>query len=403
MHNFKKSNFKPYIPFDFFKKDNVHKDAILLLESGEVFFGYSFGSEDLGIGELCFNTSITGYQEIITDPSYSKQIINFTFPHIGNVGTNKSDYEGKSHVSGIITRQVPTENSNWRSEKHFSKWLKELSIPGIAGIDTRKLTKIIRSRKTINAVISKFDNKKQINELNEVLKNYPSMEGLELLSDISTKKEYFWNEHLHNLLKNKNKKNDKKLTVISLDYGVKSNILRNLTHRNMEVTVLPFDTNLQEIISRNPDGIFLSNGPGDPEASDKCVFKLLKNLIQTKVPIFGICIGHQLIALSLGAKTSKMKQGHRGGNHPVKNLETNNVEITSQNHGFVVDINSLPNELEVSHISLFDKSIEGIKHKKLPIFSVQFHPEASPGPTDTTYLFDKFYKLCLKYHNAKKK
>jgi carbamoyl-phosphate synthase small subunit len=228
------------------------------------------------------------------------------------------------------------------------------------------------------------------------------MNGLELFSKISTKKEYVWNENLHELIKSSKKQNNKQLKIIAFDYGVKSNILRNLYERNFEVSVLPYTTTIEEVISKKPDGIFLSNGPGDPKVSDPNVFKLLKNLTNLKIPIFGICIGHQLIALTLGAKTSKMKQGHRGANHPVKNLETNSVEITSQNHGFIVDKQSLPSDLQITHISLFDQSIEGLKHKDLPIFSVQFHPEASPGPTDTSYLFDKFYNLCLEYSNAKK-
>ena len=402
MHDLKNSNLNSYIPFNYLNQNILSKDAILILESGEMFFGYSFGSEELGTGELCFNTSMTGYQEILTDPSYTNQIINFTFPHIGNVGTNINDNEGKSNVSGVITRQLPSKASNWRSIQNFSGWLKELSIPGIAGIDTRKLTKIIRNKSSINAIIAKIENKENFNELNNILQSHPSMNGLELFSKISTKKEYFWKENLHKLIKLPKKQNNRQLKIVAFDYGIKSNILRNLYERNFEVSVLPYNTTIEEIISKNPDGIFLSNGPGDPKASDPNVFKLLKNLTNLKIPIFGICIGHQLIALTIGAKTSKMKQGHRGANHPVKNLETNSVEITSQNHGFIVDKQSLPSDLQITHISLFDQSIEGLKHKELPIFSVQFHPEASPGPTDTSYLFDKFYNLCLEYSYAKK-
>ncbi len=402
MNDFKFSNLNSYIPFNFSNQNNLSKNSVLILETGEKFFGYSFGSEKLGIGELCFNTSMTGYQEIITDPSYTNQIINFTFPHIGNVGANFNDYEGESNVSGIITRQIPSKESNWRSDKNFSEWLKDLSIPGISGIDTRKLTKIIRKKKSINAIIAKIDKTDNLDELNEILQSHPSMNGLELFSKISTKKEYQWNQKLHNLLRLHEKQNDKRLKIVAFDFGIKSNILRNLYERNFEICVVPHNTTIENILSKNPDGIFLSNGPGDPKASDAFVFKLLKNLTSLKIPIFGICIGHQLIALSLGAQTSKMKQGHRGANHPVKNLETNSVEITSQNHGFIVDQNSLPNNLQITHVSLFDQSIEGLKHKELPIFSVQFHPEASPGPIDTSYLFDKFYNLCLEYNNAKK-
>ena len=402
MHDFKISNQNAYIPFNSMNQNILSKNSILILETGEKFFGYSFGSEKLGIGELCFNTSMTGYQEIITDPSYTNQIISFTFPHIGNVGTNIKDNEGRPYVSGVVTRQLPSNESNWRSDENFSKWLKKLSIPGIAGIDTRKLTKIIRNKKSINAIISKIDHTENLDELNKTLQNHPSMNGLEVFSKISTKKEFSWKEKLHELLKLEKTQTNKRLRIIALDYGIKSNILRNLYERNFEVSVLPYTTKIEKIISKNPDGIFLSNGPGDPKASDPNVFKLLKSLTSLRIPMFGICIGHQLIALTLGAKTSKMNQGHRGANHPVKNLKTNRVEITSQNHGFIVDKNSLPNNLEITHVSLFDQSIEGLKHKELPIFSVQFHPEASPGPTDTSYLFDKFYNLCLEYNNAKK-
>jgi len=232
MHDFKISNLNSYIPFNFLNQNILPKNSILILETGEKFFGYSFGSEKLGIGELCFNTSMTGYQEIITDPSYTNQIISFTFPHIGNVGTNFNDYEGKSNVSGVITRQLPSKESNWRSDKNFSEWLKDLSIPGIAGIDTRKLTKIIRNRKSINAIIAKIDKTDSLSELNKILQNHPSMNGLELFSKISTKKEYFWNENLHELIKLSKKQNNKQLKIIAFDYGVKSNILRNLYEKN---------------------------------------------------------------------------------------------------------------------------------------------------------------------------
>lgn len=395
-----------YLPFFLDNYNNPIINSILLLDTGDIFYGNSFGSHKIGIGEICFNTCMTGYQEIITDPSYSKQIITFTFPHIGNVGTNQNDFEGKSSVSGIITRQLPTNGSNWRNKKNFNEWLMDQSIPAIAGIDTRKLTKIVRKKDSTNAMIAKYEKgKTNIDKLLSKLKKYPSMKGLELYSNVSCKKEFFWKENLHSLLQ-KNKKNvskRSKMRIISLDYGVKSNILRNFINRDFEVIVLPYNVNFNTLINKKPDGIFLSNGPGDPGATNKNVFKLLKKLVETGIPIFGICIGHQLLALTLGAKTVKMKQGHRGGNHPVKNLLNNEVEITSQNHGFVVEESSLPKELLITHKSLFDRTIEGFQHKTLPIFTVQFHPEASPGPTDTTYLFDKFYELCLVYKNAKKK
>jgi len=395
-----------YIPFSLKNTQTLEKNSVLILENGEFFLGCGFGAKTVGIGEICFNTSMTGYQEIITDPSYSKQIINFTFPHIGNVGTNKEDFESqKSYACGIITRLLPTNFSNWRSISTLDDWLKKLKVPGIAGIDTRLLTKKIRKSESTNGLIyhsdkGKFDFEKLISKLNE----HPSMKGLELLSDISTKKKYDWKEGVHLLLKNKNhhKKNIDTINVVALDFGIKKNILRNLYDRNLNVIVLPERSDFNKIMSYNPSGIFLSNGPGDPSATSKKTFDLLIKLIKVKIPIFGICIGHQLLALSLGAKTKKMKQGHRGANHPVKNLEKNRVEITSQNHGFYVEKDSLPKYLTITHLSLFDNSIEGLSHKKLPVFSVQFHPEASPGPTDTSYLFDKFHELVLKYNYAKK-
>ncbi len=398
---------KGYIPFNLKNFKTLEQNSVLILENGEFFLGYGFGAKTIGIGELCFNTSMTGYQEIITDPSYSKQIINFTFPHIGNVGTNKEDFESKkSYACGIITRLLPTNFSNWRSMSTLDSWLKKLNVPGIAGIDTRLLTKKIRKSESTNALIfhsnkGKFDFEKLISKLN----SHPSMKGLELLSLVSTKKKYDWKEGINLLLKNKKHeergKKDLK-TIVALDFGIKKNILRNLYERNLNVVVLPQNSDFNLIMSYKPSGIFLSNGPGDPSATSKKIFEVLTKLIQVKIPIFGICIGHQLIALSLGAKTKKMKQGHRGANHPVKNLVKNQVEITSQNHGFYVEKETLPKHLSITHLSLFDNSIEGLSHKTLPVFSVQFHPEASPGPTDSSYLFDKFYELILKYNYAKK-
>ena len=343
---------------------------------------------------------MTGYQEIITDPSYTNQIISFTFPHIGNVGTNFNDYEGKSNVSGVITRQLPSKESNWRSDKNFSEWLKDLSIPGIAGIDTRKLTKIIRNKKSINAIIAKVDKTDSLNELNEILQIHPSMNGLELFSKISTKKEYLWNENLHDLIKLSKKQNNKQLKIIAFDYGVKSNILRNLHDRNLEVSVLPYTTTIEEIISKNPDGIFLSNGPGDPKATGKYAIPIINELISYNLPIFGICLGHQILALALGATTSKLKFGHRGINHPVKRIATGAVEITSQNHGFVVDLESLPKNVTPTHVNLNDNTSAGISCDELSAFSVQYHPESSPGPHDSRYLFNHFIDLMK---NAKKK
>ena len=408
MNNFYKNNNNyGYIPFDLKQNHQIPNNSILILDSGDFFLGYNFGAQVTGIGELCFNTSITGYQEIITDPSYSKQIINFTFPHIGNVGTNFEDYESNgSFATGIVTRQMPTKSSNWRSLKQFNEWLKDLKIPGISGIDTRYITKNIRKSDSTNALIfCSKKNKPNFNELFTLLNEHPSMKGLELSSKVSTKKNYSWNEGVHILLKNFRDKKRKKtnfLNIVALDFGIKRNILRNLFDRNANVIVLPQNSSFDEVMSHKPSGIFLSNGPGDPGATKKETFLLLEKLIKQKIPIFGICIGHQLLAITLGAKTIKMKQGHRGANHPIKNLNNKEVEITSQNHGFVVSKEHLPEELKITHISLFDKSIEGLEHKFLPIFSVQFHPESSPGPTDTSYLFDKFFDLIFRFQNAKK-
>ena len=408
MNNFNKNNNNyGYLPFDLKQNHQIPNNAILILDNGDFFLGHNFGSQVTGVGELCFNTSITGYQEIITDPSYSKQIINFTFPHIGNVGTNFEDYESNgSFAAGIVTRQTPTRSSNWRSLNQFDAWLKDLNIPGISGIDTRYITKNIRKSDSTNALIfSSKKNKPNFNELFSLLKEHPSMKGLELSSNVSTKTSYSWNEGVHILLKNfKNKKRKKinSLNIVALDFGIKKNILRNLFDRNVNVIVLPQNSSFDEIMGHKPSGIFLSNGPGDPGATKPETLLLLEKLIEQKIPIFGICIGHQLLAITLGAKTIKMKQGHRGANHPIKNLESKEVEITSQNHGFVVSKDDLPDDLKITHISLFDKSIEGLEHKFLPIFSVQFHPESSPGPTDTSYLFDKFFDLILRFNNAKK-
>ncbi len=407
MKQIKKNNITcGYVPFSLTNNNKLKKNAILILENGDYFLGHGFGANCARIGELCFNTSITGYQEIISDPSYTKQIITFTFPHIGNVGVNSNDLESKnSFVSGIVVRQKPTSSSNWRSKSGLHEWLCENKIPGISGIDTRFLTKIVRKTDTINALICNSQNKNfNFDELISSLKNHPSMKGMELLSKISTKINYSWKESTHFLIKNK-KKNiniNKKINIVAIDFGIKLNILRNLFERKFNVTTLPHNSSFEDIMSYDPSGIFLSNGPGDPEATNPSTFKLIKKLIDLKIPIFGICIGHQLLAISLGAKTAKMKQGHRGANHPVKNLKNNKVEITSQNHGFEVEKKQLPENLKITHLSLFDKSIEGIEHKFLPIFSVQFHPEASPGPMDSSYLFDQFYNLTLKYQNAKK-
>ena len=394
-----------YIPFNLNSINKNHiLDSILILDDGSYFLGRSFGSTKECLGEICFNTSISGYQEIITDPSYTGQIITFTFPHIGNIGSNKFDEEGNTNaIAGIVVRQHPTNESNWRSEISFNEWLIKNNIPGISGIDTRLLTKIIRKYKSCNALIcfEKSGNFK-IEELRNKLKKHPKMDGLNLSSSITTKKQYQYTEGVHELISSEvcDLKHFKpKIAVI--DFGVKKNILRHLVNLNAEVRVFSENGSIEDINNFKPDGIFLSNGPGDPSATEIKCRKLLSALFQLKIPVFGICIGHQLIGLSFGAKTNKMPQGHRGANHPVKNLSKNKVEITSQNHGYQIDLDSLPNCLEVTHTSLFDNSIEGIRHRSLPIFSVQYHPEASPGPTESSYLFNEFLNLIKETKNAK--
>ena len=406
--NLKKKEFRDaYIPFNIDKIDQeITSDSILILDDGTYFMGRSFGSKRTSIGEICFNTSMTGYQEIITDPSYTGQIISFTFPHIGNIGTNNFDNEGQTKsIAGIVVRQTPTNPSNWRSEQVFDDWLKLNDISGISGIDTRMLTKIIRKYRSCNALIAYNElGKFNIEELTNKLKNYPKMDGLNLSSSVTTEKSYNFNERPHKLISsNKDIISKFKPRIVVIDFGVKMNILRHLVNLDAEVTVLSENATIEDIKKIKPHGIFLSNGPGDPSATEKKCKDLLQAIISFNIPVFGICIGHQLIGLSFGAKTSKMSQGHRGANHPVKNLSNNKVEITSQNHGYQIDKATLPSCFEITHISLFDNSIEGLRHKSLPIFSVQYHPEASPGPTESSYLFQEFLNLIEVSENAKTK
>ncbi len=392
------------------KKDNLKKinpTGILVLEDGSFFQGFGFGFEGITTGEVCFNTSITGYQEIITDPSYAGQIINFTFPHIGNVGTNIEDNESnETWVRGVIFNTDITTPSNYRSMKHLDAWLKKNKIIGIAGIDTRKLTNYIRDNGAPKGSIQfSKKGKHNIESLQKLNRNWPGLLGLDLASQVSCKKPYKWNSLKTWDKKEGYKKNKKKkYKIVAIDYGIKKNILRCLSDLHCKIKVVPAKTSSQEIFSYNPDGIFLSNGPGDPAATGKYAIPIIKELISSKIPIFGICLGHQLLALTLGAKTSKMHLGHRGANHPVKNLVTKKVEITSQNHGFKVEPDSLPKNAKITHISLFDRSIEGIEIKNKPIFSVQYHPEANPGPQDSKYLFKKFINyILIKKNYAKKK
>ena len=374
--------------------------AALILESGEVFWGKGIGAKTVNIGELCFNTSQTGYQEILTDPSYAKQIITFTFPHIGIVGVNDLDSESnRIHASGCILNQNFNHQSNWRSNNKLDFFLKENNTPCITEIDTRKLTRLLATKGAMKAAIIHFeDNNHSLISLKKELKKWSGLENLDLASVVSTSESYNAVEGVWDIGNNKYYQHTKhKYNVACLDLGIKKNILRNLNEHSLLPTILPANSSIEEILEKKPKGIFLSNGPGDPFATGKIIIPTIQKLIKKEIPIFGICLGHQILSLALGANTKKMFQGHRGANHPVKNLETSNVEITSQNHGFEVDSASLPKDIIETHVSLFDGTNEGIRHKDLPIFGVQYHPESSPGPQDSHYLFEQFYKL-IKTH-----
>ena len=382
----------------------IDSNAILVLQNGMFFKGVGLGYQGTVTGEVCFNTSITGYQEIISDPSYAEQIINFTFPHVGNVGANKEDNESdKIWAKGVIINTEITDPSNYRSLKHLDIWLRKNKIVGITGIDTRNLTNTIRDKGAPKGTLSFLKKSKlNINKLLKATQKWNGIKNLDLASKVSTKKNYLW-KGLKTWKKEdgfvKNKKEN--LHVVAIDYGIKKNILRYFSDFNCKVTVISCKTSAEEIIKLKPNGVFLSNGPGDPAATGKYAIPIIKDLIKSNLPIFGICLGHQILALTLGAKTKKMSLGHRGANHPVKNLIKGNVEITSQNHGFEVIKNSLSKNIQITHQSLFDNSIEGIRLKNKPVFSVQYHPESNPGPQDSVYLFEEFVRSMKK--NAKKK
>jgi carbamoyl-phosphate synthase small subunit len=382
----------------------INPTAILILENGTCFKGFGLGYEGTATGEVCFNTSITGYQEIISDPSYAEQIINFTFPHVGNVGTNKEDHESdKIWTKGIVLNSEITNPSNYRSLKNLDQWLKKNKIVGITGLDTRSLTSLIRDKGAPKGTIAfSKNNNFDIKKLKDSTLKWSGLKNLDLAEKVSTKKNYVWTGFKTWKKSNGYLKNKKSLLhVVAIDYGIKKNILRYFSDFNCKVTVVSCKTNAQEILKLKPNGIFLSNGPGDPGATGKYAINIVKELIKNNIPVFGICLGHQILSLALGAKTKKMKLGHRGANHPVKNLIRDNVEITSQNHGFEIIRKSLPKNIEVTHTSLFDNCIEGIKLKNKPIFSVQYHPESNPGPHDSVYLFQEFINNMKK--NAKKK
>ena len=378
--------------------------AILVLENNSIFKGIGLGYRGEATGEVCFNTSLTGYQEIISDPSYAGQIINFTFPHIGNVGTNNEDIESdKIWARGVIFNSEITSPSNYRSLQNLDNWLKKNKIVGITGLDTRSLTNFIRDNGAPKGTIANNKNGKfNISKLIKKSINWPGLKGMDLAKEVTTPKTYTW-KGLKTWKRNKGfeKNKKKKFKIIAIDFGIKKNILRYFSNYDCEVKVVSCKKKLDEIVKLKPHGVFLSNGPGDPAATGKYAVNVVKNLIQSGVPLFGICLGHQILALALNAKTRKMKLGHRGANHPVKNLITNKVEITSQNHGFEVIKESLKRNTEITHLSLFDNSIEGIRLKNKPVFSVQYHPEANPGPQDSKYLFSHFMDDVKKY--AKKK
>lgn len=377
------------------------RDAALIFSDGTCFYGHGIGKKAVTTGEICFNTAITGYQEILTDPSYSGQIITFTFPHIGNVGTNNKDIEANSiNARGLVIREPITNPANYRSQEHLNSWLEKNNLTGISGIDTRKITKLIRAKgASIVAIIysDKIDEdliKKTVAEI----KKSPDLNGVELAAKASENRQYRWSEE-GKWQQNQNSYNaisDKKLKVVAIDFGAKLNILRCLTEVGCDVEIVGAKTTFEEIMAHNPDGVFLSNGPGDPAATGEYAIPTIQKILEKNIPLFGICLGHQLLALAIGAKTFKMHQGHRGANHPVQNLKNKKVEITSQNHGFAVDKNSLPETAEVTHVSLFDQTVEGLCLKNRPAFSVQYHPESSPGPDDSFYLFEDFKALMEK-------
>ena len=366
--------------------------GVLVLASGEVIWGRGFGAEGQAVGEVCFNTAMTGYQEVMTDPSYAGQIINFTFPHIGNVGTNPEDVEALNpHALGAIVRQDVTGPSNFRSTQHFDAWMKANGRIGISGVDTRALTRLIRIAGAPNAVIahsasSDFD----VPTMLAQAKAWAGLEGMDLAKDVTTLQTYGWDQGLWKLGAGYTTPAKSRKKVVAIDYGIKHNILRNLVDVGCDVTVVSATATFEEIMAHAPDGLFLSNGPGDPAATAVYAVPVIKQWLETKKPLFGICLGHQMLGLAIGAKTEKMHQGHRGANHPVKRLSDGAVEITSMNHGFAVDADTLPANAKATHISLFDGSNCGFELADQPAFSVQYHPEASPGPQDSDYLFEKF-------------
>jgi carbamoyl-phosphate synthase small subunit len=392
-----KAKANPRVQFSDWQQTKI--TAMLVLADGTVIEGVGFGAEGEAVAEVCFNTAMTGYQEVLTDPSYAGQIVTFTFPHIGNVGTNSDDGEttnlaASAAVKGCIVKAPVTEPANYRSTQHFDTWLKTRGIIGLSGVDTRELTNLIREKGMPNGVHNakgKFDVKK----LTAMAKAWSGLEGLDLAKDVSLAQRMTWDEKLWDWNSGYTQ-GEGRFNVVAIDYGMKRNILRCLVSAGCKVTVVPADAKAADILTMKPDGIFLSNGPGDPAATGEYAVAEIRALVDSGKPVFGICLGHQMLALALGAKTIKMHQGHHGANHPVKDYTTNKVEIVSMNHGFAVDRASLPAGVVETHVSLFDGSNCGIALEGKPVFSVQHHPEASPGPQDSHYLFKRFVGLMEK-------
>jgi carbamoyl-phosphate synthase small subunit len=369
--------------------------AALVLADGTAFLGQGIGASAEVVGELVFNTAITGYQEILSDPSYAGQLITFTFPHVGNVGANAEDLEATNcHARGAALRAPIGEPANHRAEHHLDRWLAQQGLVGIAGVDTRRLTRRLRDAGAQTAALA-FDPKGDLDldRLARTARNWPGMIGMDLASEVSCRQRYAWTETVWRHPGGYGRTSGGRFHVVAVDYGIKRNILRSLAAFDVSLTVVPARTTAEEILALKPDGVFLSNGPGDPAATGRFAVPEIRKLVDSGRPVFGICLGHQMLALALGGRTEKMKFGHHGANHPVKDLTTGKVEITSQNHGFAVLPESLPEGIETTHVSLFDGSHEGMRLRDRPVFSVQYHPEASPGPQDSAYLFARFLDL----------
>jgi carbamoyl-phosphate synthase small subunit len=370
--------------------------ALLVLADGTVLEGFGLGATGRAVGEVCFNTAMSGYQEILTDPSYAGQIITFTFPHIGNVGANEEDIETLNMAAtlgarGVVLHTAITAPSSYRATRHLHEWLKARGIIGLSGLDTRALTSLIRTKGMPNAVIAheptgRFD----LALLKQEAREWPGLVGMDLVPTVTSAQRFVWDETAWTWGKGYARLDIPEFHVVAIDYGIKRNILRQLATNRCKVTVVPAQTTAAEIMSLNPDGVFLSNGPGDPAATGEYAVPVIQSLLQASVPVFGICLGHQMLGIAVGAKTMKMRQGHHGANHPVKDLLTGKVEITSMNHGFAVNRSTIPDDVLETHVSLFDGSNCGIALKNKPVFSVQYHPEASPGPRDSHYLFTRF-------------